>query len=71
MSEEELGDLLKQHRWTMRHDMPTAGKQRIYSASQRQGKRTVTRYIGTANKLKDMTAEDVMAKLNKPSSTQQ
>lgn len=67
MTEEELKGLLQQHRWTMRDDMRTTGKQKIYSAAQRQGKRTVTRYIGTANRLKNMTEEDVLAKLNKPS----
>jgi hypothetical protein len=65
VSEEELKGLLKRHRWTLRDNI-RSGDQKVYTAAQRQGKRTVTRYIGTANRLKNMTEEDVLAKLNKP-----
>lgn len=65
VDEQELGEILKQHRWTIRHNL-RSGNQKVYTAVQRRGKRNVTRYIGTENRLKGMTAEDVLAKLNKP-----
>lgn len=69
VTESELKELLKQHRWTLRGDM-SSGRQTVYRATQRQGKRTVTKYIVVASKLKGMTAEDVLSKLNKPAKQQ-
>lgn len=66
----ELRALLKEHRWTLRDSM-RSGDQTVYTAAQRQGKRTVTRYIGTARRLADMTALEVLEKLNRPAKSQQ
>lgn len=59
----ELKALLKEHHWTIA--VSTSGKQNVYAAKQRQGKRVVTRYIGTNNKLNFLTEEDVVAKINR------
>ncbi|MGH2505881.1 MAG: hypothetical protein ACRDHZ_00440 [Ktedonobacteraceae bacterium] len=59
----ELKALLKQHHWIIAEGM--TGKQKVFSAKQRQGKKVVTRYIGTANRLNDLTVEDIVAKLNR------
>jgi len=63
----ELKALLKQHRWIIALGM--SGKQATYAAKQRQGKKVVTRYIGTANRLNDLTVDDILAKLNRPAKT--
>jgi len=64
VNEGELKALLQQHRWTYRDNI-RSGNQKVYTAAQRRGKRTVTRYIGTERKLKDLTEEEVLAKINK------
>lgn len=61
----ELKALLKQHRWILSEGM--TGKQAVYSAKQRQGKKVVTRYIGTANRLNTLTEETILEKLNRKS----
>lgn len=58
---DELRTLLKQHRWTIA--VSTSGRQQVYAAKQRRGKRLVTRYIGTANKLNSLTEEVILEKL--------
>lgn len=63
----ELKALLKEHRWIIATG--ASGKQAVYAAKQRQGKKVVTRYIGTANRLNDLTVEDILAKLNRPAQT--
>lgn len=62
VTEQELKELLKQHRWTLRADTQS-GKQTVYRAQQRQGKRNATKYLFVASKLADMTEVDVLAKL--------
>ncbi len=62
----ELKILLKSHRWTLRDGM-RSGDQTVYSAAQRQGKRVVSRYIGTARRLTEMTEAEILAKLTGPS----
>lgn len=59
----ELKALLKQHHWIIAEGM--TGKQAVYSAKQRQGKKIVTRYIGTANRLNVLTEETILEKLNR------
>ena len=60
---EELKALLKQHRWILATGM--SGSQPVYAAKQRQGKKVVTRYLATAHRLNDLSAEDILAKLNR------
>jgi hypothetical protein len=55
--------LLKRHRWSIA--ISTSGKQQVYSAKRRMGKKLATCYIGTSNKLKSLSEEDVVAKINR------
>ncbi len=66
---QELEELLKSHHWTI--SRAARGSQQAFAAKRRQGKSTITRYIGTENKLKDMTEADVLAKLNRLLITEQ
>ncbi len=59
----ELKALLKKHRWSM--GVSKSGKQQVYAAKQRRGKRLATCYIGTSNRLNFLTEEDVVAKINR------
>jgi hypothetical protein len=60
---DELRALLKQHHWIIA--VSTSGKQNVYAAKRRQGKKVVTRYIGTERKLNDLTEESILAKLTR------
>lgn len=60
---EELRAVLKEHRWTIATSK--SGRQQVYSAKQRRGKKLATCYIGTANKLNSLSEEDVVAKINR------
>jgi hypothetical protein len=60
---DELRSLLKQHRWTIA--ISTSGRQQVYAAKQRRGKKLATRYIGTANTLNELTEEDILEKLHR------
>jgi pyruvate/2-oxoacid:ferredoxin oxidoreductase beta subunit len=60
---DELKALLKEHRWIISEVM--TGKQKVYAAKQRQGKKVVTRYLATEHRLDSLTAEDILAKLNR------
>jgi hypothetical protein len=62
VTEEQLKEILKQHRWTLRSDTQSGG-QSVYRAQQRQGKRNVTKYLFVSSKLADMTEADVLGKL--------
>lgn len=64
MTEYELSDLLKKHRWTLGRGK--TGKQQVFSAKMHRGGMQATRYIGTANKIKDMTTAHVLAILARP-----
>ena len=61
----ELKALLKEHRWIIA--VSTSGKQNVYAAKRRQGKTVVTRYLATEHRLDSLTAEDILAKLNRQS----
>lgn len=63
MTQEELEQLLKSHGWYIAVGM--TGKQKDFAAKRRQGKTVVTRYLATENRLKAMTEEDILEKLNK------
>jgi hypothetical protein len=58
-----LKRLLKEHHWTL--NAWTSGKQQVFSAKQRQGKRLDTLYIGTENRLEQLTTDDIVAKINR------
>ena len=60
---DELRALLKKHHWTIA--VSTSGRQHVYAAKQRCGKRLRTRYIGTDNKLNILTEEEIVAKINR------
>jgi hypothetical protein len=60
---EDLKALLKKHRWSIA--VGKSGRQQVYSAKQRRGKRLATCYIGTSNKLNILTEDDIVAKLNR------
>lgn len=64
VNEQELITLLKAHRWTLQSSTMAGGK-KAYTAKQRQAGKMATRYIGTENRLKDMTEEEILEKLNK------
>lgn len=64
VTEQELETLLKEHRWTLQSSTMAGGK-KAYSAKQRQQGRLVTRYVGTENRLKEMSPEDVLRKVNR------
>lgn len=55
--------MLRKHRWTIA--ISVSGKQQVFSAKQRRGKKLATCYIGTSNKLNNLTEEDVVAKINR------
>ena len=61
VTEQELADLLKSQGWTLGRG--ETGKQSVYSAKRYRKEGNITRYIGTAHKLADMTAADVLGKL--------
>lgn len=63
MTQEKLEQFLKEQGWYLARGM--TGEQPMYSAKKRRGKTVVTRYLATENRLKDMTEEDILAKLNK------
>lgn len=63
ITQEELRTLLKKHRWTIA--IRASGRQQVFTAKQRQGKRIATCYIGTSNKLKNLTEEDIVAKIQR------
>ncbi len=60
---DELKALLKKHRWSM--GVSKSGKQQVYAAKQRRGKRLATCYIGTSNTLNVLTESDVVEKINR------
>ena len=62
VTEAELRELLRRHHWTL--NAAKTGKQKAYSAKQRRGKHTESRYIGTTSKLRDMSEADVLKKLD-------
>lgn len=62
---EELDILLRANGWTPR--ISQSYKQRVAAAQKHIGGRVTTRYIATENRLKDMTEDEVLAKLARPS----
>jgi len=60
---EDLRALLKKHRWTIA--ISPNGRQQVFSAKQRQGKKLATCYIGTTNKLNSLNEADVVEKINR------
>lgn len=63
MDEQELESLLRSHHWSI--NRTTTGNQKAFSARRGSGKNRVTRYIATEQKLREMSTEDVLAKLSK------
>jgi len=64
---EELRDLLNRHHFTLGRS-PT-GRQEAFSAKRHTKEGSTTKYIGTTNKLKEMSKADVLEKLNRPTRT--
>jgi len=60
---EQLKAILKKHRWTIA--VSTSGKQQVYAAKQRQGKKLATLYVGTSNTLNSLSENDVEAKITR------
>ncbi|HEU5377541.1 MAG TPA: hypothetical protein VFV38_19130 [Ktedonobacteraceae bacterium] len=60
---DNLRTLLRKHRWTIA--ISTSGRQQVFAAKQRRGKKLATCYIGTSNKLAQMTEEDVVEKITR------
>jgi len=63
MTEQELETLLKTHHWSINRSK--TGNQKSFSARRGSAMNRETRYIATEQKLRDMTPEQVLAKLSK------
>lgn len=62
VTEQALRELLHANRWTLR-DTQRTGKQKAFAASQRRGRKVVTKYIATEGRLARMSEADVLEKL--------
>lgn len=63
VTEEEVSALLQIHGWYL--DMVPKYRTRYGYAKRREGKQVKTRYLGTERKFPQLTAEEVLKRINK------